>query len=130
MTHSVDVVLDASALICLIRREPGWQAVAAYGNTGELSAVNLVEVAHRLSHHGFPKDQIEPVVIPMVRRVVPLDQELALLTATVHQATRHSGLSLADCACLALGLARNATVVTADRAWSELDLGLKIIQIR
>lgn len=130
MTRSGSVVLDASAVICLVRREPGWDRVAAFGNACDLSAVNLVEVAYRLTHHGFPPDEVEAVVRPLVGRIVPLDAKFALLTSSVHRSTRHLGLSLADCACLALGVAHRAAVVTADRKWSDLDLGIDIVQIR
>lgn len=130
MSRSGSVVLDASAVICLVRREPGWERVAAFGTAGELSAVNLAEVAYRLTRHGFPLDEVDAVVRPQVGRVVPFDADLALLTASVHRSTRHLGLSLADCACLSLGVARRATVVTADRKWAELDLGVTISQIR
>lgn len=130
MTRSGSVVLDASAVICLVRREPGWDRVAAFGNGGQLSAVNLVEVAYRLAHHGFPLDEVESVVRPQIGRVVPLDADLAIIAATVHRSTRPFGLSLADCACLALGIATRGTVVTADKNWSKFDLGIEVVQIR
>ncbi len=130
MTCSGSVVLDASAVVCLVRREPGWDRVAAFGNAGYLSAVNLVEVAYRLAHHGFPLDEVESVVRPQIDRVVPLDADLAIIAATVHRSTRQFGLSLADCACLALGVANRATVVTADKNWSAFDLGIEVCQIR
>lgn len=38
MARSGSVVLDASALICLARREPGWETVAAAGFSGDVSA--------------------------------------------------------------------------------------------
>jgi ribonuclease VapC len=130
MDRSVSPVLDASALICLVRREPGWEKVAAFGLACDLSAVNLTEVAYRLSSHGMPMDSIEAVVRPMVGRVVPFDDRQALLAAAIHGGTRAHGLSIADCACLALGMSRKAMVVTADRKWALLKLELKILQIR
>lgn len=130
MSRSGSVVLDASAVICLIRREPGWERVAAFGTAGELSAVNLAEVAYRLTRHGFPQEEVDAVVRSQIGCVVPFDADLAILTASVHRSTRHLGLSLADCACLSLGVARRATVVTADRKWADLDLGVTVSQIR
>ncbi len=130
MSRSGSVVLDASAMICLVRREPGWERVAEFGNACSLSAVNLVEVAYLLSRHGFPLNEVESVIRPQVGRIVPLDADLTLLSASVHRSTRDHGLSLADCACLALGMVCCAVVVTADRKWSDLALGLKIVQIR
>jgi PIN domain nuclease of toxin-antitoxin system len=40
------------------------------------------------------------------------------------------GLSLGDRACLALALELNAPVYTADRAWKNLNLGIRIHVIR
>jgi ribonuclease VapC len=130
MTRSGSVVLDASAVICLVRREPGWERVAAYGQECELSAVNLMEVAYHLTRHGFPLQDVSSVVCPLIGRVVPFDADLALLASSIHHKTRSHGLSLADCACLSLGLARQTAVVTADKTWSQLRLGIKTVQIR
>ena len=44
--------------------------------------------------------------------------------------TKKLGLSLGDRACLALGLMSNKTVVTAERLWSRLKLGVAIEVIR
>jgi PIN domain nuclease of toxin-antitoxin system len=44
--------------------------------------------------------------------------------------TRGLGLSLADRACLALAIERGAAVLTADRTWAELDLGIEIRLVR
>jgi ribonuclease VapC len=130
MDRSGNAVLDASALICLVRREPGWEKVAVFGLSCELSAVNLVEVAYRLTAHGMPLESIEPFVRPMVGQVVAFDEQQALVAASIHASTRSHGLSLADCACLALATSRQATVVTADKKWTALKLKLKIVQIR
>lgn len=131
MDRSVNPVLDASALICLLRREPGWEQVAAFGMSCDLSAVNLVEVAYRLCSRGMPLEAVEPLVRPMVGQIVPFDDEQAFIAASIHSQTREFGLSLADCACLGLGLQRHATVITADRKWKTLGLKkIKIIQVR
>ena len=44
--------------------------------------------------------------------------------------TRALGLSLGDRACLALAVALNAPVYTADRTWKKLKLGTRIHVIR
>lgn len=123
-------VLDASALICLARREPAWEKVAAFGLLCEISAVNLVEVAYRLTSHGIPMADVEPLIRPMIGRVVPFDQSQSLIAASIHKQTREHGISLADCAALALAMSRQATIVTADRKWKSLCLDLNIVQIR
>jgi PIN domain nuclease of toxin-antitoxin system len=44
--------------------------------------------------------------------------------------TRDHGLSLGDRACLALAVSLGLPVMTADRAWMALDLGIEVIVIR
>ena len=44
--------------------------------------------------------------------------------------TRSAGLSLADRACLALASRLGVPAVTADRAWTTLDVGVEIVCIR
>ncbi|MGC1952053.1 MAG: twitching motility protein PilT [Gammaproteobacteria bacterium] len=50
--------------------------------------------------------------------------------AVLSPKTRNNGLSLADCACLALGFEREAPVLTADRTWAEIDrdLGIRVMR--
>jgi PIN domain nuclease of toxin-antitoxin system len=62
--------------------------------------------------------------------VVPFDAPLARLTATLKAPTRPLGLSLADRACLALGLHMNLPVVTGDRDWVKADLPVEIETFR
>ena len=56
--------------------------------------------------------------------------QLAALVCTDDRYLKAEGLSLADCACLALGAEIGATIVTADRKWSKLGLAADIEQIR
>lgn len=130
MPRSNSTVLDASALICLVRREPGWERVASFGVTGLLSAVNLVEVIYRLKSNGMPIEAIGPAVRPLVGCIIPFDDPQAFVAAGLHSQTRASGLSLADCACLALGLSEKAVVVTADKKWKSLKLDVEVVQVR
>ncbi len=58
--------------------------------------------------------------------VVGFDAELAHLTATLRPATKRLGLSLGDQSCLAMGLVRHHTVVTAERTSSQWSFGVKI----
>ena len=55
--------------------------------------------------------------------VVGFDAELVHLTATLRPAPKRLGLSLGDRSCLAMGLVRHHTVVTAERTWSQLSFG-------
>lgn len=124
------VVFDASAVLAIARREPGAEPLAPLRDRALLSAVNAAEVYAKLFAAGLSESQIADGLRAVVRRVVPFDEEQARLTAAVHAATRPHGLSLADCACLALGRRQQAAVYTGDRAWAELNLGVRVELIR
>jgi PIN domain nuclease of toxin-antitoxin system len=62
--------------------------------------------------------------------VVPFTALLAFRAAELRNPTRKIGLSLGDRACLATALELGLPVVTADRVWSKLKLGIDIHVIR
>jgi ribonuclease VapC len=61
---------------------------------------------------------------------VVFDEEQAMETARLRPLTRSLQLSLSDRACLALARLRQLPVMTADRAWAKLNLGIQITVIR
>lgn len=101
-----------------------------HGASGLLSAVNLTEVAYRLSSHGVPLEKVDLIIRPLIGEIVAFDDQQAMLAASIHARSRDAGLSLGDCACIALGLTRDAKVITADRHWKKLSLGVEVVQIR
>lgn len=121
-----DVVLDASALLALLNREPGGASVFASLPGARISAVNLAEVVAKLSDYGMKDQEIRLAVGGLGLDVVTFDEELAHRSGTLRPATRELGLSLGDRACLALGIQGGATVLTTDRDWSRLELDVTI----
>jgi PIN domain nuclease of toxin-antitoxin system len=130
MTH----VLDASAVIALLKTEPGHQRVATLmaGGHSIVGAVNWSETAAKLAESGKPVAAIRATLAALGATVIPFDDAQAVDAGLLRPITRHLGLSLGDRACLALGLSYQATVITADRLWLELaePLGLSIECIR
>ncbi|MBN1450293.1 MAG: type II toxin-antitoxin system VapC family toxin [Anaerolineales bacterium] len=125
-----NVVLDASALLTLLNDETGADKVRELLPDASISAVNLAEVVTRLSLIGMPGEQIREVLTLLGLDIMPFDEEQAFLTGLFAAQTHSLGLSLGDRACLALASVTGATAVTADRAWKELDLGVKIQLVR
>ena len=58
--------------------------------------------------------------------VVAFDAEQSYTAGLLRPATRTRGLSLGDRACLALARHLGLAVLTADRVWTELDLGVDV----
>lgn len=124
------VVLDASALLAVLNREPGAELVAELlGNTAVCS-VNLAEVQAKLVGRGIDRKAASKAILGLISDVVSFDQSLALLTGSLIADTQKLGLSLGDRACIALGIQMKAPVYTADRAWVRLDVGIEVRLIR
>jgi PIN domain nuclease of toxin-antitoxin system len=125
-----EVVLDASALLAVLHRERGSEIVEPLLGTAVIGAANLAEVLARLVDKEVPEEVAWSAVTGLGLRTVEFDTELARATARLRAATRRHGLSLGDRACLALAERLRLPVLTADRAWSKLNLPLDIRLIR
>ncbi|WP_353217691.1 type II toxin-antitoxin system VapC family toxin [Sandarakinorhabdus sp.] len=125
------VVFDASAVLALVRGEPGDTRVANAMQSAVICAVNVAEVVERLR-----RDFAEENVIASLGLVLPptlaADRELAVAAGLMRAATRSAGLSTGDCFCLALGARLQAKVLTADRKWAEIadQIGVQVQLIR
>jgi len=124
------VVLDASALLAVLQDEPGADVVVQRLPTAVMSAVNYAEVLTSLCRHGRLTDRQLLDLHNILSDVRPFDDVQALTAARLEPETRSAGLSLGDRACLALALSLEAAVLTADRVWTTLDVGVAIQSIR
>jgi PIN domain nuclease of toxin-antitoxin system len=113
-----------------IAGEKGSDAVAQVAGDALLGAVNLAEVFSKLSERGLSADQADTIVYRYRFEIAPFDEALARQTGALRQATRKWGLSLGDRACLALAQRENLPVLTTDRDWAKLDLGIEVKLIR
>ncbi len=125
-----ETVLDASALLAFLNDEPGADVVLACLGEAVISAVNLSETACVLIRIGMPEETARSILTGLPLRVVAFDDNLALATAALLPFTRHAGLSLGDRACLALARSLQVPALTADRAWSGLNLDIEVKVIR
>lgn len=116
------VVLDASAVLALLQKEPGHETVrtALRGDDCLISAANLAEVATKLFQalQDPPKVQRLLNVPNLSVRTVTADD--AFKAAELSLPGKALGLSLGDRLCLAAGLLEGAEVLTTDRAWASL----------
>jgi ribonuclease VapC len=123
-------VLDASALLTLFFREPGHEKVTSVLAESSMSTVNLAEVLARFTRDGHSSLQVLSLLRASPIEWVAFDADQAALVADLVPRTRHLGLSLGDRACLALASTMGAPAMTADEAWTKLDLGVEVQLLR
>jgi ribonuclease VapC len=124
------VVLDASALLAVLHGEPGAARVTEHLADAVMSAVNVAEAGARLVDRGMPPPLVGEAMRALGVDIAPFDAELAQVSTALRQGTRPFGLSLGDRACLALAQKLGVPAVTADRAWSNLNLSISVTLIR
>lgn len=129
---TISVVLDASALLAHLLREKGGRKVKAALPSAAISAVNLCEVLNR-----YAKDtglesakKLANKLQAKLGAVEAFTPEDAIVATAIHTSTRHLGLSLGDCICLALSQKLSADVWTCDRKWAQLDASYRVTVIR
>lgn len=125
-----DIVADASAILAALKNEPFSNVDPRLLVGATVSAVNVCEVLSKLHDDGLNEEQAQAAVAVMDLRAVPFDGLQARTAARLRSMTRHAGLSLGDRACLALADRLGYPVVTADRVWASLEVGIEIIMIR
>ena len=122
------MVIDASALTAYLENEVGAEVVtnAFLENRLMLSVVNFVEVVGKLVSRGATThDEVVADIKGLNLDVVEMDLDQGLIASYFYARRKPYGLSLGDCACLALAEARGAKVLTGERAWAKLP-GLRV----
>lgn len=116
-------VLDTSAVMALLRDEPGGADVSRRLDSAVVSSVNVSEIVAVLTRDGMTPDQVAAILNHLDLTVVEFDVDLAFDAGCLIGQTGALGLSLGDRACLALALRLKLPAVTADRAWARIDAG-------
>jgi ribonuclease VapC len=124
------VILDASAILAVVHEETGAEVVIEALNDAWISAVNYAEVITKLVERNVAPALAIEAVQKLGVRVVDFDINLARRVGLLRAITKQSGLSLADRACIALAEREQAPVLTGDRNWSNLSLGIDVRLIR
>ena len=123
-------VIDASVLLAVLFGEADDDRLLLSLQNGHLGAVNMTEVLTRASDLGIDSKHAMGFLERLRLQTHVFDVGQAVAAADLRPATRHLGLSLGDRACLALAKSLGAPVITADRAWASLDVGIDITVIR
>ena len=130
---SEKIVFDSSAIIALLELEEGWTIVSDHLNNAIVSTINLAEVMTVISRKTVGDDvagEAMKLLQNTFPHIVDFNQEQAVITAMFDSTTQEHGLSLGDRACLALAKSKNLPVLTADKIWGKLKVGVKIQMIR
>jgi PIN domain nuclease of toxin-antitoxin system len=116
------VILDASALLALIQEETGAEIIKPLLKFSVMSAVNVTETLSVLQRTNISPEEGLTLITDIVTTIVPFDLEQAAQVAKLHPLVQPQGLSLADRACIVLGIKLQIPIYTADRIWDEIKL--------
>jgi PIN domain nuclease of toxin-antitoxin system len=127
-----EIVLDASALLALLREEPGGAKVAEVLAGARVSAVNFAEVVSHFIHLGMPAGEVDSMLGPLPVTIVDADIDLARVAGRLRATTAEAGLSLGDRFCLAQASRDGLPAWTADKRWQTISdaVGVKAVVIR
>ena len=130
------LLLDASAIIALLRQEPGYDLVRAAltGRACHVSSVTLTELEGKLVGKGdYTHGQVQLAwghLAPLVPEV-PFDAACRAQAAFYYARKQPYNLSLGDAACLGTAEAHGLAVLTAEQGWARLpDLPFAVELIR
>ena len=124
------IIFDSSAILALLNEETGKEIASENLDRAIVSTINITEVATVLIRKGLNSKEIFNLLKETFLHIEDFDLEQSFIAASIDEVTKNRGLSLGDRACLALAKSKNLPVLTADKAWKELDIEVKIKLIR
>jgi len=123
-------VLDASALLAYLKKEPGEDKVKAVLDESVISSVNWSEVVQKMIALDADISTMRQTFQAIGLTIEPFTLEDGEMAGRLWTQTKRYGLSLGDRACLALGIRLEATILTSDQAWAALVLPVEIQLVR
>lgn len=130
MTSDRVAVLDTSAVLAIFNQEPGAETIVGIVRQSAISTVNLAEIATKLNQWAVPPEQIMRWVDGLEVEIVAFTEDQAIAVGSLRNLTHERGLSLGDRACLALAQRLSIPAYTSDRKWSEIGIGINVVQLR
>ena len=133
------VVLDSSAVIAWLRREPGWDVVDQALGDGIVVSPCMSEVLYSSITAGYAGSINELyesllltglVVEPVMDRDCVRSAALVALSRGQSRAQGRPSLSLADAMCMAVAERLGFPVVSGDRHWADFNLSVPFLAFR
>jgi ribonuclease VapC len=124
------IVVDASAVVALLNKEPGFEALAArmvLDRARYISPVSSVEAVMALTrNHRDPGRTLDIFLAQESISTLPIDQEQAALARhaflTYGKGRHPARLNLGDCFTYAAAKALNASLLYVGRDFSQTDI--------
>jgi PIN domain nuclease of toxin-antitoxin system len=125
-------LLDTSALIALLKKEPGHEVIADIIAGSSISSVNLSEFIAVLTRSGVSESDIDEIITDLMPQIIPFCENISIKTGKLSKLTQEYGLSLGDRACIATGDYYKMVIYTTDKIWAKLNnvVSTEIIVIR
>lgn len=125
------VVMDASALIVLARKEPGVDKVRAALPFAVVAAPNWAEALRQLELKlGWTFDQTNRTFCSVGLKVEPVTEDDAEVAAHLDRPAENKDLSLADRFCLAVAERLEGRAYTSDQPWATANTTAEVVMIR
>ena len=125
------VVFDSSAFIALLAKEPGVEIVKRHLRNGIISSVNVAEVwKYCIDKQGLTTQECKSLIRMSGIKIIDHDANQALISAEIYPKTKEYGLSLGDRSCIALAIDKESSILTCDKIWSKVDLGVEFLMAR
>lgn len=124
------IVLDSSAVLAVLLKEPGADRVEDAFEQGVISAASLAEILSKALQRGFDLQGAYERIIAFDLEVYPVDEAQAILAAEISKAPRQLDLSLGDRLCVALAMTLQTELLTGDTGMSMFDAGIPITKFR
>lgn len=122
----IEAVLDSSAVLAVVGIERGHEEVVRVLARSLISVVTEAEVIAVLIRKGDSVARALDAVRALPYSLVDLDRQLARRAGSLWFDFKPRGLSLGDRCCLALAERERLPVLTSDKRWTEISIGVEV----
>lgn len=123
------LVVDTSAILAIAFAEQGADEAQRRARGGLIGMATFVEAVTRGQEKGHPAERVVAILSMLQIEVVPVDRAAADQALPLWK-WRRRNLSLGDRLCIGLARARGLGVLTGERRWKDLDLGVDVVLFR